>query len=65
MTFGGSCKTLPRVNGGPRRDLWTAMSRRLEAQQPRLAWYDWAAAGLAAGILAAFPDLALVILYHL
>jgi hypothetical protein len=55
----------PRVNTELRRDLWPAMSRTLEAQPGRFVWYDWALAGLAGGAIAAFPDLALVLFYHL
>jgi hypothetical protein len=55
----------PRVNAEPRRDLWPAMARRLDAPPRRFVWYDWALAGLAGGVLAAFPDLILVLLYHL
>ena len=56
---------LPRVNAQPRRDLWPAMSRRLDARQRRFVWYDWAMAGLAGGVIAAFPDLILLLVYHL
>jgi hypothetical protein len=55
----------PRVNAELRRDLWPAMSRTLDARARRFVWYDWALAGLAAGVIAAFPDLVLVLLYHL
>jgi hypothetical protein len=55
----------PRVNAELRRDLWPAMSRRLDARAPRFVWYDWALAGLAGGAIAAFPDLVLVLFYHL
>jgi hypothetical protein len=56
---------LPPVDAELRRDLWPAMSRTLEVRAPRLAWYDWALAGLAGGVLVAFPDLVLVLVYHL
>ena len=55
----------PRVNTELRRDLWPAMSRTLDARARRIAWYDWALAGLAGGVIAAFPDLILVLFYHL
>jgi hypothetical protein len=55
----------PRVNAEPRRDLWPAMSRRLDARPRLVAWFDWALAGLAGGLIAAFPDLILVLFYHL
>jgi len=53
------------VNAELRRDLWPAMSRTLDTRVRRVAWYDWALAGLTAGAIAAFPDLILVLLYHL
>ena len=55
----------PRMKGELRRDLWPAMSRTLDARARRFVWYDWALAGLAGGIIAAFPDLILVLFYHL
>ena len=56
---------VPPVDAALRRDLWPAMSRTLEARGRRFVWYDWALAGLAASAIAAFPDLILVLLYHL
>jgi hypothetical protein len=58
-------EAFPRVNAELRRDLWPAMSRRLDAPARRVVWYDWALAGLAGSVIAAFPDLILVLLYHL
>jgi hypothetical protein len=55
----------PRVNAELRRDLWPAMSRMVDARARRFVWYDWVLAGLAGGVIAAFPDLALVLFYHL
>ncbi len=55
----------PRVNVELRRDLWPAMSRALDTRARRVVWYDWALAGLAGSVIAAFPDLILVLFYHL
>jgi hypothetical protein len=41
------------------------MSRRLDARNRGFVWYDWAVAGVAGGVVAAFPDLILVLFYHL
>jgi hypothetical protein len=57
--------TFPRVNAELRRDLWPAMSRTLDTRSRRVVWYDWALAGLAGSVIAAFPDLILVVFYHL
>jgi hypothetical protein len=55
----------PPVNTELRRDLWPVMSRTLTARGRPFVWYDWALAGLVGGVLAAFPDLLLVLFYHL
>ena len=55
----------PPVDAEPRRDLWSTMSRTLEAPPRRVVWYDWALAALASGVIAAFPELSLVLVYHL
>jgi hypothetical protein len=55
----------PRVNAELKRDLWPAMAHALDTRGRRFVWYDWALAGVAGGVLAAFPDLVLVLLYHL
>ena len=55
----------PRVNTELRRDLWPSMSRTLDARARRFVSYDWALAGLAGSMIAAFPDLILVLVYHL
>jgi hypothetical protein len=41
------------------------MSRALETRTRRVAWYDWALAALAGSVIAVFPDVILVLLYHL
>jgi hypothetical protein len=55
----------PRVNAELRRDLWPVMSRALDTRVRRVVWHDWALAGLAGSVIAAFPDLILVLFYHL
>ena len=55
----------PPVSAELRRDLWPAMSRTLDARARRFDWYDWALAGVAGGMIAAVPDLILVLFYHL
>ena len=55
----------PPVNTGLRRDLWPAMLRQLDGRKPKLAWYDWALAGLVGGVVVVFPDLILILAYHL
>jgi hypothetical protein len=55
----------PRVDAELRRDLWPAMSRALDTRARQVVWYDWALAGLAGSVIAAFPDLILVLFYHL
>jgi len=55
----------PRVNAELKRDLWPAMSRALDTRARRVVWSDWALAGLAGSVITAFPDLILVLFYHL
>jgi hypothetical protein len=53
------------VNADLRRDLWPGMTRTLDYRTTRIVWFEWSLAGLAGGVIAAFPDLALVLFYHL
>jgi hypothetical protein len=45
--------------------LWPAVSRAGNPRPRRVAWYDWALAGLAGSVAAVFPDLILVLFYYL
>jgi hypothetical protein len=62
-------KSLPKLGGqagaGPRRDLWPAMLRRLEAHPAAVPWFDWALLAAVAVLLAFFPGAIPVLLYHL
>ena len=56
---------LPPVDTELRRDLWPMMQGKLHVRKPRVAWYDWALAGVVGGAIVVFPDLFLVLIYHL
>jgi hypothetical protein len=58
-------EALPPMDTELRRDLWPVMQRRFVAPKPRVAWYDWALAGLAGGVMVVFPELLLMLVYHL
>lgn len=58
-------QAFPPVNAEPHRDLWPAMRRKLAEPASRLPWYDWALAGAVVGAVAFFPQLILVLVYHL
>ena len=59
--------TLPPMGAGmePRRDLWPAVLKRLEALPPAVPWFDWALLAVAAAWLAFFPGAIPVLFYHL
>jgi hypothetical protein len=59
--------TLPAMGAGvePRRDLWPAVLKRLEARPPAVPWFDWALLAVAAAWLAFFPGAIPVLFYHL
>jgi hypothetical protein len=59
--------TLPPMNLDlePRRDLWPAMLKRLDARAAAVPWFDWALLAAAAACLAFFPGAIPVLLYHL
>jgi hypothetical protein len=56
---------LPPTDTDLRRDLWPLMQRKLHTQKPRVAWYDWALAGVVGGVIVVFPDVFLALVYHL
>jgi len=64
-------EVFPHVSGGPRRDLWPAMLRRMDEEEdegPALRaapWYDWVLAGGLLALALLFPKLILVVVYHL
>lgn len=47
------------------RDLWPQMLRRLDAQPPRVPWFDWALAAAVAAMLLLFPAVIPALLYQL
>jgi hypothetical protein len=60
-------QALPRVQGepAPRRDLWPAMQKRLEAKPTALPWFDLALAASLVALAALFPASIPVLLYYL
>lgn len=59
-------KTVPPLSG-PRSaiDLWPRLEDRLNERRTRPGRLDWLMAALVLGLLAAFPEAALLVLYHL
>jgi hypothetical protein len=49
----------------PRRDLWPAMLKRLEARPIAVPWFDWALLATVAAWLVFFPGAIPLLLYHL
>lgn len=47
------------------RDLWPAMAQMIESRHAEGVGFDWAVAGVAGSLLAVFPELILVVVYHL
>ena len=63
-------QSLPGVNPELRRDLWPAVLRTLERRPARalwsaVPWYDWALLGVSAAVFVFFPQLTLMLAYHL
>jgi hypothetical protein len=55
----------PSGDGGPGRDLWPAMLRRLDVRPAAPPWFDWALAGGLAVFAVVFPAAIPVFLYYL
>jgi hypothetical protein len=49
----------------PRRDLWPAVLKRLDAKQAAPSWFDWALLAGLVGLAAFFPTAIPVFLYYL
>jgi len=58
-------QAFPPVDTQLPRDLWPAVLRKLDADHISVPWYDWVLIGLSAGVLLYFPQLMLVMVYHL
>jgi hypothetical protein len=57
---------LPPIGaGGPRRDLWPAMLRRLDEHTVRVPWWDWALLAGVSLLILLFPKVIPALLYHL
>jgi hypothetical protein len=52
------------AENGPWRDLWPAVSRRIDAK-PATPWYDWALLAGLVGLAGLFPAAIPVLLYYL
>jgi hypothetical protein len=59
-------ETLPSMNVPPSSlDLWPRFERRLDERRTRVGRVDWLMAALALGLLAGFPEVLMLLLYHL
>jgi hypothetical protein len=60
-------QALPPVDGEPepRRDLWPAVLRGLDARPAATPWFDWALLAGLAGLAVFFPTAIPVLLYYL
>jgi hypothetical protein len=60
-------QALPPVeaDGGPSRDLWLAVLRRMDASPAALPWFDLALVAGLLGLAAFFPASIPVLLYYL
>ena len=57
---------LPRASAEPlKRDLWPDMLRKLNSQQVRVPWWDWALLAGATLLLCFFPGIIPALLYQL
>ena len=55
----------PLPNAGLERDLWPAMLHKLDEQQVRVPWIDWALMAVLASWCLMFPNAILALVYHL
>ena len=58
-------QSLPPVKTELHRDLWPAVLHKLDVRPVRVPWYDWALIGLSTTMFLFFPQLILVVAYHL
>jgi hypothetical protein len=59
-------RALPRVTeGGPSRDLWPHVLRRLDQDAVRVHWFDWALAAALVAMLLLNPEAIPVLFYFL
>lgn len=58
-------QALAPIDVEPKRDLWPALLERMSEHPAVTPWYDWVLAALAMALLAAFPRLVPVLMYHL
>jgi hypothetical protein len=54
----------PLAVGGPSRDLWPQVVRRLAPQRARVSRLDWALLAAVVAWLVVFPESVVVLLYH-
>ena len=58
-------RSFPSVQAELGRDLWPAVLRKLDGRPIPVPWYDWALIGVSASVFLFFPQLLLVVAYHL
>jgi hypothetical protein len=58
-------KNVPAADLELRRDLWTAVVRRMETYERHMPWFDWVLLGAATACLISLPQMIPMLLYHL